>query len=263
MLKRYFLVALVMGNFMTWQGCEYEVIPGPVDCEENPVFLEVESTEDSNCELSDGSIEVSASGGTGVYRFILGNEEPQESPAFEGLAAGVYEITVLDDNNCSATIEVTLRNTNGLNITFVTTEAGCNTTNGTLTVTAFDGTAPYQFKIDDGSFSTTNTFAGMMPGEYDLVVNDASGCSVSQTVKIKSNVSYAISIAPIITAKCAVNDCHNGTQFPDFRSFKNIHENASQIKVLTGNRTMPEDGTLTQTEINTIACWVDDGALEN
>ena len=248
---------------ISWQGCEYETIRGPVDCDEDPVILNLASVGNANCELTDGRIEVSASGGTKNYRFKIGQDEPQESPAFEGLAAGVYQITAFDANNCSANIEATVKNINGLNITFQTTAGGCNASNGTITVTATDGTQPYQFKINDGTFEASNSFTSLPPGNYDLVVTDASGCEVSQPVTIRSGINFASSIKPIFETNCTIDDCHNGSQLPDFRQFKNIFDHRTQIKDLTGDRTMPEDGTLTQTEIDMIACWVDDGAPNN
>ena len=263
MQKNFFFVLIVIVNCISLLSCEYETIPGPVICEDNPVVLELVSVEDSNCALIDGRLEVRASGGGGNYRFKLGNNDEQLVSIFQDLAVGVYEISVADENNCSATLEVVVKNKNGLNITFETTEAGCNTSNGSITVTPIDGTAPYNFKIDNSNFTTDNTFTDLAPGEYTIVVNDTTGCEISQTIKVKSGVSFSASISEIIKNNCAVSGCHSGSQFPDFRVFKNIHDNASQIKTLTGNRTMPLNGNLTQTQINAIACWVDDGALDN
>lgn len=263
-MRKRFILSVVLMNIFTWQACEYEVLPGPVDCEENPVTVALVSVTDSNCALVDGRVEVTASGGSGNYTFMIGDSDPQELPVFEGIGAGIYEITVLDKNTCSASIEVTVKNSNGMNVSFATTPAGgCDGANGTLTVTAFDGTEPYQYRIGDGSFSPNNNFTGLPRGVYNFTVSDASGCQVTQAVRIRSGISFATSIAPIIENSCAINDCHNGNQFPDFRVFKNIHDNAGQIKALTADGTMPQDGTITQAEINMIACWVDDGALDN
>ncbi len=263
MRKIIFFVIIVIVNSISWQSCVYETIPGPVNCDVNPVVLELVSVEDSNCALIDGRLEVRASGGGGNYRFMLGNNDEQLVSVFQDLAAGVYEISVADKNNCSATLEVVVKNKNGLNITFATTEAGCNTSNGSITVSPIDGTVPYNFKIDNSNFTIDNTFTDLPAGKYMIVVSDAAGCEISQTIKVKTGVSFSASISEIIKNNCAVGRCHNGSQFPDFRVFKNIHDNASQIKLLTGNRTMPLTGSLTQVQINAIACWVDDGAPDN
>ena len=263
-MQKRFIVILLWMNAWAWQACEYEVVPGPVNCDENPVIVQLVSVKDSNCALLDGSVEVVASGGSGTYAYMVGDREPQESPVLEGLGAGVYEITAVDANNCSATLEATVRNTTGMNISFAATEAGgCDGSEGTIEVTAFDGTEPYQYRLDDGTYSSGHTFTDLPRGTYNLTVSDATGCEVTQTVRVRSGISFAESIAPIIEKSCAINDCHNGSQFPDFRVFKNIHDNAAQIKALTGDRTMPQEGTLTQAQINMIACWVDDGALND
>lgn len=258
------VIALTLMSALTWQKCDYEVVPGPVDCNENPVTITSVSSTEAECALMDGTISVEASGGDGSYHYILGDGKPQEAPLFEGIGAGVYTVTVVDGNTCSASMEVSVTNIDGLNITFETTEAGgCAESDGMLNVTAFNGVEPYQYRINEGSYSSGHEFTGLAKGVYNLTVSDASGCEVTQPVRIKSGISFAASIRPIIENSCAISDCHNGSQYPDFRVFKNIHDNAAQIKALTADRTMPQDGSITQTEINMIACWVDDGAPGN
>lgn len=247
-----------------FSGCEKETIDKPVDCNLNPVQLEVVATEDSNCSSDDGKVEVIATGGNGQFKYSLGDDAPQESPSFSNLGAGTYEISAIDGNNCSAILEVAIKNRDGLNVDVqVEDSGGCGASQGTVTVTAFDGLEPYAYKLNDGNFGSADTFTGLGRGEYDLTVQDAGGCEVTQTLKVRSGVSFATSISPIIEAKCAVSGCHNGSQAPDFRAFKNIHDNATKVKTLTGNGSMPPNGTLTQEEIGLIACWVDDGALQN
>ena len=244
-------------------GCVDHKLPPPSSCNDDPVVLELISVTDSDCALKNGSIEVSASGGTGIYLFRLNDGEPQTASVFLDVGAGIYEISATDDNNCAGTVEANVHNKNGLNVTFQSTDAGCKGTGGTITVEAFDGVEPYQYKINGSDFSTTNVFTSLPAGSQTVTVKDDTDCELTQTIKLKSGISYSTSIAPIISTNCAINGCHNGTQFPDFRNFDNVQKNAAQIKTLTGNRTMPEDGALTQTEIDLIACWVDDGAVAN
>ncbi len=260
--KIFFALTLVTGAF-AWQGCEYETIRGPVDCEENPVTVELVSVEDADCSLNNGSIKVVASGGSGTYGFMIDGGAIQPDSLFRGLAAGSYEVSASDASGCSSSMQVTVKNKNGLNVSFQTTSAGCNSSNGSIAVSVIDGTAPYAFKMNNGDFSSANTFEGLPRGDYTIAVKDATGCIITQKIKVKSGVSYAASISPVIENSCAISGCHNGSQFPDLRVFKNIHDNAGQIKNLTGNGTMPQEGTLTQEQINMIGCWVDDGAMEN
>lgn len=261
-VRKMFAAILITGSTL-WQGCEKEETPEPVDCSANPVELSVVSVSDANCLTEDGSIEVLATGGTGSYEYSIDEGTSQTSAVFNNVGAGVYSVTAIDDNNCSATIQVPVKNSNGMNIDFEATGAGCKKSEGTITVVATDGEEPYQFKVDNGAFSENNSFAGLATGEHQLVVTDASGCEITQNVRVPSGVKFSSSISPIIENKCAINSCHNGTQFPDFRVFNNVKSNAGQIKTLTGNGTMPQEGSLTQEEIDLIACWVDDGAPQN
>jgi hypothetical protein len=160
-------------------------------------------------------------------------------------------------------MKVVIKNKNGVNIELHTTDAGCQTVNGSITVTPLNGTGPYTFKINGGQFQPGDTFTNLSRGVYAVVAKDATGCEAGQSVNIKSGISFAGSISPIIQNSCALSGCHNGSQFPDLRVFKNIQDNAARIKTQTTNRTMPLNGSLTQSQINVIACWVDDGAPQN
>ena len=54
------------------------------------------------CGASDGSISVQASGGTSPYTYLWGvNTGSQTGPTAQNLAAGIYQLTILDDQNCN------------------------------------------------------------------------------------------------------------------------------------------------------------------
>jgi hypothetical protein len=78
-------------------------------------------------------------------------------------------------------------------------------------------------------------------------------------------VSYAEDVDPIVKTKCAISGCHNGDNgddknWTDFEKFQAKSQTA-KTKILNG--TMPKTGSLTQEEIATIACWVDQGSQNN
>jgi len=80
-------------------------------------------------------------------------------------------------------------------------------------------------------------------------------------------VSYSQTIEPIIKSNCAVSGCHiNGQQGPTLETYGQISANAERILARTSNGTMPpaiSGNSLTQTQIDEIACWVNDGAMDN
>ena len=262
-MTRLFRTLFPVMVVLMWQGCEEETMDSPPDCSEKPVVLELVSLEDATCNATDGTIVVAASGGSGTYRFLVNGGQPQPEATFDGVAAGTYEITALDENNCADTLEVSVKNKDGVNMAVELSAAGCKTSNGVVTILATDGVPPYEYRVGEGAFGTNNSFAGLSPGEYNVQVRDANGCSVSQSVLVSSGVSYETDISPIVRNNCAVSGCHNGTQAPDLRTFKGVHDNAANVKKLTQDGTMPLNGSLTQEQIDKIACWVDDGAPAN
>jgi len=87
----------------------------------------------------------------------------------------------------------------------------------------------------------------------------------------EEQISFAEDVLPIIQTKCAVSGCHNGDMGPDltWTDFDQFHARAESglVKYRVTNHIMPPSyspaGPLSQEQINTIACWADQGALNN
>ena len=85
------------------------------------------------------------------------------------------------------------------------------------------------------------------------------------------DVSFAAQIRPIIQSKCAISGCHNGDMGADLNWTNSDQFRASAesglVKFRVTNHIMPPSsspaGPLSQEQINTIACWADQGALNN
>ncbi|UOB18118.1 cytochrome c [Abyssalbus ytuae] len=75
------------------------------------------------------------------------------------------------------------------------------------------------------------------------------------------DISFSTQVKPVIDNNCI--SCHNGSQFPDLRTYDGVSNNAAIVKDQVVNRTMPIGGSLTNEEIELISCWVDNGALNN
>ncbi|MCW5918952.1 MAG: SprB repeat-containing protein [Bacteroidetes bacterium] len=61
--------------------------------------------------------------------------------------------------------------------------AGAN--NGSITINANGGTGTLRYLIDNGAtYQTTNTFSSLSPGSYNIVVQDANGCTTTATASI-------------------------------------------------------------------------------
>jgi hypothetical protein len=114
---------------------------------------------------------------------------------------------------------------------------------------------------------TDNNFSGLEAGDYTALVTDDDGCQASVTVSVLSGVSYNDNIVPIINTHCAISGCHNGSNaaLANWTDLATVQTNADNIKTRTTNGTMPPAGRpdMQTAEIQAIACWVDDGALNN
>lgn len=85
-------------------------------------------------------------------------------------------------------------------------------------------------------------------------------------------VSFADDVAPIIASNCAINGggCHNGDNGPDldWRVFKNFQDHASNVRDRVTRPVgaaghMPKTGTITDSQIRLLVCWVEQGAQDN
>ena len=263
---------LAMGFFMLLSGCGSNDVEEPVDCAQSDLAITVASTQNvDRCGATNGKIDVAATGGKAPYQFAIGSGALQTSTQFANLGAGTYEIKVVDANQCERIVSATL--SAGGSSLAATAATGidnqCLTDNGSITVTASGGTAPYQFKLDAGGFGTSGAFANVKNGPHVVLVKDADNCQITLNVTVprgNTGISYANDIKPIIDARCAGSSCHGaGNGSRDFTNPDNLKSNASGVKSRTAGRSMPPAGAtaLTQEQIDRIGCWVDDGAPIN
>lgn len=240
------------------------------DCSTNKPEISISSkTDPTSCDSNDGKIIAAGTAGEEPYQFRLNTEAYQASSTFDGLGGGTYTVTIKDAKGCETTTEavLTIAGSNLTATSETTADTECLGNNGSVSVTASGTNSPFQYKLGTGSFGTESTFTGLKNGEYTITIKDALNCSITVTTTVArgtTGVSYANDIAPIIAGNCAISGCHvSGSQSPNFASKANVISNAARIKVRTGNRTMPMGGSLTQNQIDLIACWVDDGAKDN
>ncbi|WP_436516069.1 hypothetical protein [Ekhidna sp. To15] len=236
--------------------------PG-IDCSASDLSLEVSEFVKSDCD-DPGSVSLTASGGEGEYTYSIGGGGFQSSPVFEGLFAGNFTFSVKDELGCIESIQFTLDSEpTGITLNLTGTQSNCTSSTGTITAEASGGVGSLQFAFNGGGFSDTNEFNNIGAGGYSVTVRDEEGCRVTKNIQILTETSLATDIMPIINKDCAISGCHNGSQSPRLISTSEVIANAARIKSETQAGSMPRDRTLTQTEIDLIACWVDDGALDN
>jgi len=130
---------------------------------------------------TDGSITLNPSGGFSPFGFVW-NDGPT-SQNRSNLTAGSYTVTISNTFGCDSilTFNVTEPIVLGSSIS-ASTDASCNgASDGSATVTANGGTAPYTYLWNDPANSTTATVNALAAGSYRVTITDNNGCSTINT----------------------------------------------------------------------------------
>ncbi|NJN77567.1 MAG: hypothetical protein HC803_03950, partial [Saprospiraceae bacterium] len=181
-----------------------------------PQITNVSSTNPTNCGVTDGTITITATGGSGSYQYSIdgGTTFTNTTGIFTGLTGGTYQIRVRNDN---ATCVVSYQN-----ITLIdkispiianvasTNVTNCGVIDGTITITASSAQGAVEYSINGGtSWSQSGTFTGLTAGTYQIRVRNIDGtCTVSNTdVIITAPVQPAITnVVPVNPSNCGVSD---------------------------------------------------------
>ena len=170
-----------------WQTHTYTVAIGLLlllkanDCNAAQGPLSVTTTPTNpTCQYNNGSFVVNVTGGTPPYSYLShAAQQSNITGIFTNLTGGVFDIIVVDAAGQQATSSVTLTNTNK-EPTFHAVGAdptGCNTNDGTITVTPLSGLPPYAYSIDNGAtFQNSNIFNKLGSGTYGIFMKDGNGC---------------------------------------------------------------------------------------
>src|SRR5680860_908433 len=138
--------------------------------------------------VSDGTITAgTVAGGNSSYQYSINGTTFQISNTFSGLAAGNYTVTVKDSENCSTTKTIEVTQPDVLTMQPATyTPVSCNgESDGIITAgTVAGGNIGYQYKLNNGTYQTSNTFSGKPAGTYTLSVKDANNCSTTQSIEV-------------------------------------------------------------------------------
>ncbi len=118
----------------------------------------------------------------------------QTSNSFDNLPEGLHTFYIKD-----ATGTILLRTLSIIdfycNPSFLVTEtvqaATCGV-NGSITVTASEGTAPYEYSIDGINFSSINTFTGLANATYTVTVRDFYGMESAKYIIVPNNCLQVI-----------------------------------------------------------------------
>lgn len=169
-------------NVSTEDGC---VFAGDIEII-NPPLLTATAALTIPLTCTDGEITVYPVGGTPPYFYFVNSTTVfQTTPIIVVSSAGVYNITVVDSNNCSADTTITVEASPAPDFNITTTDILCSDA-GNIGTISINVTNPngntLEYSIDGGvTFFNSPIFTGLAAGDYDVVVQYSLGTDVCAT----------------------------------------------------------------------------------
>ncbi|WP_051605508.1 T9SS type B sorting domain-containing protein [Sediminibacter sp. Hel_I_10] len=176
---------------------------------------------------NDGEITVYPTGGTPPYfYFVNSGTDFQTVPEIVITESGVYNITVVDSNNCTATAAVTVIDVPAPNYNIISTNIECNgnLNSGAIIVDIPDASGTTLLYSIDGGVTFTNSpvFTGLSAGDYSIVVQYSVGgvvcltepqtVTISAAVAIEGTVSLTAPYTCSANGEITVTDVSGGTE---------------------------------------------------
>lgn len=162
------------------------------------------STVGTTCELSNGSVNISVSGGVAPYTFLWdGGATTQNLP---NVSAGSYTLVVTGANGCTRTITATVNNTNPpitINSSVVNNTT-CNGGNGSISLNVTPPLSTYTYLWDTGA--TTSSLTGLTPGSYAVTVQGNGTCTQTANINVNDNPNRPNVTASAIQSTCELNN---------------------------------------------------------
>jgi gliding motility-associated-like protein len=172
------------------QGCDqdftYEVI--------EPDTLSVDYTfTEPDCNQSNGSIVAEITGGTvateyGISWIDESGTEISTDQSLSDVPAGIYTLTVTDDNGCLFEESISLSNPGGDISSVITPETCAGEMNGAIDMEISGVAEPYSIEWTgpNGFSSTFEDLSGLSGGSYTYLISAADGCIYSETLEVPS-----------------------------------------------------------------------------
>ncbi|MBV7530653.1 gliding motility-associated C-terminal domain-containing protein [Chitinophaga sp. sic0106] len=181
---------------------------------------------------STGSASVTVSGGVSPYTYSWSNGAT--TAAVNNLTAGTYTCTIMDDNGCDTSTTFTITEKDAVTGTTTQDSVLCKGgNNGSVTLTAAGGTAPYTYSWNNGA--TTAVINNLTAGIYICTITDANGCTgrVIATVAEPELLTFTTSQTDV---NCNGAQTGSATINPDggTRPYSFLWSNGATTRIVTG-----------------------------
>lgn len=185
------------------------VVPNPSAL----LWNSVSSTAPSCGNTNDGSVVVSAGGGTPGFTYTLmpGNLT-NGGGSFSNLGGGSYTVTATDAGGCTLSTLISLTQPAPISwSTWTVSPVGCfGIGNGSINATATGGTGTLNYNLMPGNSNNTNgQFNALGGGTYTVTVTDVNGCTAVSVTTVAEPA--AISFQSTVSTPATCNGIADGS----------------------------------------------------
>ncbi|MBI2271497.1 MAG: gliding motility-associated C-terminal domain-containing protein [Bacteroidetes bacterium] len=159
------------------------------------------TTDPTSCNVNDGSIALTVSGGAGTYTYAWSNSGTGTTQI--NIGGGTYGVTVTDASGCTQTTVISLNDKFAPVLSDSSVNVSCfGKCDGKAIVRANGGTQPYTYSWSDTPSSVIDTAKTLCAGTYFVQVTDNVGCKISSSVTITEPSVLNLSISGTTKEKC-------------------------------------------------------------
>ncbi len=168
--------------------------------EPNPLAIDIDSLDNKCYEGTTGSARASVFGGTSPYFYEWSDSNTSDSSVASQLSAGVYYLTIEDNNGCVETDSVVINQPPELLGFTEVTPLGCfGGRDAVIEVESAGGTAPYEYSLNESAFGSNQTLMNLGEGDYPIEIMDDNGCLWETVVKIDPPAIFELDLDANIT----------------------------------------------------------------
>ncbi|OCB71456.1 gliding motility-associated C-terminal domain-containing protein [Flavobacterium glycines] len=172
--------------------------------------LEADITALPSCSNGDGTLTLTATGGSGNYEYRIDSGAYQASANFTNLFAGSHTATVRDiTTSCTFSIPVRLEAATPVTgFALSKTDVSCNGgSDGVITATmatpapGINDNPVYMYSLSGSAVrpaQSSNIFSGLITGNYTVTVTSARGCTATENISIAQPAIITVP-APVVS----------------------------------------------------------------
>ena len=172
-----------------------------------PIIANLSKTDVSCNGGSNGVVTISnpSGGANNGYVYSMDGTSYSGTTSFSGLRAGNYTFYVKDaSGTCLQSFLVTMNEPAPIQVTASATQpASCQAADGQISAMVNSGgMAPFEYRLNNGTFQTASSFTALGNGSYTLTVRDANGCQATRQVSLTSVGAISATATVLSGASC-------------------------------------------------------------